>query len=189
MTFSEPPAAAAWQHRDSRQGFETVWFHRTANGYRIEGCTTALEDGEIWMVEYTIEVDSAWLTREALITGRTSGGSRRLHLAGDGTGHWLADGTPAPQLDGCLDVDLESSAMTNTLPVHRLALPMGGRANAPAAYVRAMDLSTDRLDQTYRRSDDRQYDYASPAFDYADFLEYDQSGLILEYPGIAVRVG
>ncbi len=33
------------------------------------------------------------------------------------------DGEPAPHLDGVLDVDLESSALTNAFPVHRLDYP------------------------------------------------------------------
>jgi hypothetical protein len=40
-------------------------------------------------------------------------------------------------LDGCLDADLESSAMTNAMPVRRLGLAVAARAAAPAAYFRA----------------------------------------------------
>lgn len=46
-----------------------------------------------------------------------------------------------------LDVDLESSALTNALPVHRMGLGIEPAADAPAAYVRALDLSVDRLEQ------------------------------------------
>jgi hypothetical protein len=35
----------------------------------------------------------------------------------------------------------------------------------------------------------QRYDYTAPAFDFACRLVYDGSGLILEYPGIAVRAG
>ena len=57
---------------------------------------------------------------------------------------------------------------------------------APAAYVRAFDLSVTRLDQAYRRLDDRRYDYASEDH-FRAVLEYDAAGLIVDYPGIAVR--
>jgi hypothetical protein len=43
---------------------------------------------------------------------------------------------------------------------------------APAAYVRALELSVIRLEQTYRRLDDRRYDYTSEA-DFRAVLEYD----------------
>jgi hypothetical protein len=92
-----------------------------------------------------------------------------------------------------MDVDLESSAMTNALPVHRLRLAVGAGAGAPAAYVHAASLNVDRLEQAYLRITDdsarQRYDYAAPAFDFTSRLGYDRSGLVLDYPGIAVRAG
>jgi uncharacterized protein len=74
-----------------------------------------------------------------------------------------------------------------------MGLHVGAEADAPAAYVRALDLSVLRLEQVYVRTTDesfrQRYDYASPAFDFACRLVYDESGLVLDYPGIAVRVG
>jgi hypothetical protein len=74
-------------------------------------------------VTYSIELDAAWTTRWARIGARTVSGTRETRLESAGHGRWLIDGVRAPDLDGCLDVDLESSAMTSTLPVRRLELP------------------------------------------------------------------
>ncbi|MFI8520025.1 putative glycolipid-binding domain-containing protein [Streptomyces sp. NPDC085481] len=192
MTFTEPPAAAAWQHREARSGFEVAWLHRSPDGLHLDGCTTAIEDGRIWAVEYSIRLDAHWHTRGAHVAGRSADGVRQIRLEADGTGHWLIDGTPAPHLDGCLDVDLESSALTNALPVRRMDLPIGATANAPAAYVTAPHLTVERLDQTYHRTTDQsrhqRYDYTAPAFHFTCRLVYDESGLPLDYPGIATRV-
>lgn len=191
MSFDVLPATAAWQHRDARLGFEVAYFQPAGRGYHINGCTTAVEDGQTWMVSYAIRLDQTWTTRSALISGRSASGARHVRLETDGLGHWRVDGEAASHLDGCLDVDLESSAMTNALPVHRLGLRVGARAPAAAAYVRALDFSVGRLDQDYLRCADedrhRRYDYAAPIFDFACRLVYDESGLVLEYPGIAVR--
>jgi uncharacterized protein len=54
-------------------------------------------------------------------------------------------------------------------------------------YVRAMDLSVTRLDQTYRRLGDRTFDYTSEGGAFRAVLEYDAAGLIVDYPGIAAR--
>ncbi len=193
MVFAPLPATVAWQHRGARSGFEVVYFQGHDDGCRIEGWTTAIEDGTPWAVEYTIEVDTAGATRSARIRGRSAGGFRSTLLEADGAGHWLVDGEPAPGLDGCLDVDLEASAMTNALPVRRMGLPVAGRAAAPAAYVRAVGLGVERLEQAYVRTTDeaacQRYDYAAPAFDFSCRLTYDGSGLVLDYPGIAVRAG
>ncbi len=193
MPFAAPPATAAWLHRDARSGFEVVYFHVLDDGCRIEGRTAAIEDGQTWAVDYAIQLDTTWTTRSARISGLSASGSRSTVLEADGSGHWLVDGEPAPHLDGSLDVDLESSALTNALPVHRMGLPVGGRAAAPAAYVRALDLTADRLEQTYvRRPDEssrQRYDYTAPAFGFRCRLVYDESGLVLDYPGLAVRAG
>jgi uncharacterized protein len=193
MSFAPVPATAAWHHRSARSGFEVVYFDARSEGCRIEGWTTAIEDGATWAVEYAIEVNTAWVTRGARIRGRSAGGFCSTLLEADGAGHWLIDGEPAPHLDGCLDVDLEASAMTNALPVRRMGLPVAAAAAAPAAYVRAVGLAVERLEQTYVRTTDestgQRYDYTAPAFDFGARLVYDQSGLVLDYPGIAVRAG
>lgn len=60
---------------------------------------------------------------------------------------------------------------------------------SPPAFVRAHDLSVERLEQTYTRlDDDGRFAYASSTFDFACELCYDRAGLIVEYPSIAVRV-
>ena len=191
MPFRPPPASACWQHRAARSGFEVAYFEATPDGLRIDGTTAAIEDAEAWVVTYLIRLDAAWATRSARVTARTAAGSRGTFLESDGAGHWLIDGSAAPQLDGCIDVDLESSAMTNALPVHRMNLGVGEAADAPAAYVRALGLTATRLDQVYRRIADedarQRYEYTAPAFSFTALLHYDDSGLVVDYPGIAVR--
>jgi hypothetical protein len=189
-----PPPFAVWRHHDAREGFEVVFLEaRRDGGLHVEGHTAALEDGEPFAVRYEIELDGRWRTRSARVAGRSLRGRRSIALEADGEGSWSVDGQPAPHLDGCLDLDLESSALTNAFPVHRLGLAPGASADAPAAYVRALDLAVDRLEQSYRRIDDggaggQRYDYAAPVFDFTGELAYDESGLVVEYPGLATRV-
>jgi uncharacterized protein len=193
MPFPPPPPAACWQHREARSGFEVAYFRPLEGGWAVDGTTAAIEDTQAWVVTYSIQLDAAWATRSAHITARTASGWRQAVLQSDGAGRWLIDADRAPDLDGCLDVDLESSAMTNTLPIHRLDLPAGAGAAAPAAYVRTPGLSVERLEQTYLRiageAAHHLYDYAAPAFGFTSRLAYDESGLVLDYPGIARRAG
>jgi hypothetical protein len=191
MSFAALPAVAAWQHQDARSGFEVVFFHSDSARYLIDGCTAAVEDGEPWVVEYAIELDADGRTQAARVFGRSAAGARSTTLDVDGSGRWLVDGVVVPELAGCLDVDLESSAITNALPVRRMNLPAGAQAAAPSAYVRAVDLSVERLDQTYARvggvASRQRFDYAAPRFDFTCQLDYDESGLVDRYPGIAIR--
>jgi uncharacterized protein len=189
----ELPPLAAWRHLGASEGFEVVFLRREGDGYRLDGHSTALDEGEAFGVRYAVTLDAGWATRSAVIVGRSGSGAYEVRLEGDGNGAWRIDGEPAPQLDGLLDVDLEASACTNAFPVKRLGLSVGDAADAPAAYVRAAVPDVERLEQRYRRLEDLEperarYDYDSPAFDFRAVLTYDEFGLVLDYPGIAVRV-
>lgn len=190
MAFTELPASAAWRHLDARAGFEVVFASIGPDGPAFEGATSAVEEGEPWFVGYQLELRADWSTVGAVVRNRSSRGAADTRLQSGGGG-WLIDGSPAPHLDGCLDVDLESSSLTNAFPVHRLGLAVGEAADAPAAYVRALDLEVQRLEQRYVRLPDgaggQRYHYCSPQFDFECELTYDRSGLVVDYPGIAVR--
>jgi hypothetical protein len=192
MTSQFPgTSVAAWEHRGARQGFEVAFFDDPSAG-RLVGCTTAIESDEAFVVEYDIVLDAQWYTRSARVVSRSSGGRSTAIIEADGQGRWTVNGSSARHLDGCLDIDLESSALTNAFPVRRLHLAPGDEADAPAAYVRALDSSVGRLEQRYRRLDDEgsrsRYDYHSSTFDFRCDLTYDGSGLVVDYPGIARRV-
>jgi len=182
MGHEELPPFAAWQFVDAVDGFEVV--HRGAAG--IRGHTSAVEAGQAYAVHYEIELDARWRTRKVVVHNDTVDGPRSTELLSDGEGAWTVDGGAAPHLDGLYDVDLEASACTNTLPVHRLDLPQGELVSASAVYVQALDLQVRRLDQTYRRLDDHRFDYHSEGGFHA-VLVYDSYGLVLDYPGIATR--
>jgi hypothetical protein len=189
---SELPAHAAWRHVGSRDGFEVTIFRRDSDGHSAVGQANAVEGTSAWALRYRLDFDETWSTRAARITSICSGDTTVLEVAAAGRGRWLVDGEPAAELDDCLDVDLEASAFTNALPVHRLRLRVGQAAEAPAVYVRAQSLGVERLEQTYERLPDggdgtHRYAYSAPAFAFSAELSYDAYGLVLRYPGIAIR--
>jgi hypothetical protein len=193
MALSDLPAYAAWQHLQVRTGFEVVFLAPVAGGgYCAEGGSTAVEDDEGWTVRYAIEVGADGLTQRARVSNISATGRHQMTLEAVRPGRWTIDGKPLHQLDGCFDIDLECSALTNALPVHRLGLRVGEHAEAPAAFVRATDLRVERLEQQYTRLDHREigqrYRYVAQRFDVDCDLAYDSSGLILDYPGLAARV-
>lgn len=185
------PATACWRHHGLREGFEVAFFTMAQDALSIEGVTSGLENGEGWVVSYLLEVDDLWRTRKALIRSRTQAGTAEVTLESDGTGLWSVDGRVREELNGCMDVDLESSSLTNAFPVHRLDLHFGESADAPAAYVRTSTLIVERLSQRYTRlgvaTGEQQYQYEAPTFDFRCRLVYDRFGLVVEYPGIASR--
>jgi len=180
--FTELPPYAAWRFVDAVDGFEVMF----AEPRQLRGHISAVEDGQAYAVDYEITLNDGWRTREVRVSSETVAGSRSKVLLCNGDGRWTVNGVAAPHLDGLIDVDLEASACTNTLPVHRLRLPVGEDVVASAVYVQALDLAVRRLDQTYRRLDDHRFDYSAEGGFHA-VLTYDTYGLVVDYPGIATR--
>jgi hypothetical protein len=190
MTFSGPPPVAAWRHQEARTGFEVAGVQQNGAGWAFDGCTTAVEDGEAWVVDYEIRVEADWRTRSARVSRRVGAVTGSVTVEGDGHGRWWVDGDRRDDLTGCRDVDLESSALTNAFPVHRLALEPGQSSPAPAVYIRT-SLAVERLEQAYSRIDreerQQRFRYRAPTFGFECELRYDAAGFALSYPGIAVR--
>lgn len=192
MRLSRLPVAASWMHEDARRGFEVVFFRAaTAAGHRLVGQTTANEEAVLWSVGYDVRVDAEWRTRAVRANALTAAGVREVALTRDSDDRWTVDGDARPDLDGCVDIDFESSAVTNTFPIHRLEFVEGAVVEVPSAFVRADDLRVERLEQTYTllaaSAERLTFRYESPAFGVVCDLEYDAAGLIVEYPGIASR--
>lgn len=75
-------------------------------------------------------------TRRARVWADTLARTGEIVVASDGDGTWMLHGAPAPHLDGLIDIDLEASACTKTLPIHRTSFPAGEVVHAAAVYVR-----------------------------------------------------
>ena len=111
--MADPPATAAWRLVGPHTGFEVLFLGREQDSCHFEGHWTGVEEGEAWGIRYAIVVDAGWVTRSAHVVGRSALGAYEVRLEGDGADELRVDGRQAPQLDGCLDVDLEGSAFTN----------------------------------------------------------------------------
>ncbi len=186
-----PPLSGSWTHTGVRSGFEVAFFGQSDAGPWLRGHTSARERGSVWSVSYRVDLAGDWSTRRVRVRNATATGERERSLARTPAGRWTVDGVPRPDLEGCVDVDLESSAVTNTLPVHRIPFALGAPVQVPAAFVRADDLEVERIHQTYElldvTPDGLRFSYASVTFEFECELTFDAAGLVLEYPGIATR--
>lgn len=200
--FANLPPSAAFVHSGARDGFESVCFRgpdgsatssptRGVAEFLIEGGTAAVEDGVPWSVQYRIAVDPGWLVTRVEATGIAPTGHHQL-LAEIRDGRWWVNDRERPDLDGCLDVDFESSLVTNTIAVHRInAVSSTTPVETPAAFVRAEDLRVERLEQTYLCVDQGDhgsvFDYTSSTFGFACQIIFDASGVVTAYPGLGRR--
>ncbi len=174
-----------WRRLDV-PGREEARVERTATGWRLAGQLDVGDAGVAAQLQYTIECDSEWRTRRAIIEGVAGGGPVRVALEADAAGHWTRDGTPVPELAGALDVDLGFTPATNTLPIRRLDLAVGESADVLSAWLRFPELRLERLEQTYTRETEQSFRYRALVDGelFTARLDTDPFGRVLCYEGL-----
>jgi uncharacterized protein len=82
-----------------------------------------------------------------------------------------------------------STVLTNTLAVRRLDLEVGGASTLDVVWIDTpAGREVVRIPQSYTRVGIRAYRFEVVGSDFAADLEIDEFGLVLAYPGLAVRV-
>jgi hypothetical protein len=158
-----------------------------------------------YRLEYDLTTTRGYVTGRLSVRTRGDGWSRTLDLERAGSGRWSARytsegaadlGTPGGDLDsmaGALDVDLGLSPLTNSMPVLRHALHLGGGPTEfLMAWVSVPDLSVQpsRQRYTFLRQDAEAHvvRYESVGGTFTAEIAFDADGIVLDYPGIARRV-
>jgi uncharacterized protein len=167
---------------------EHARFERAAGGGEISGAVMIAEQGAPLRVDYRIGCDEDWRTRTVEVHTAWQGARRLLCLDRDSAGHWRRDGEPGPELDGCIDVDLEVTPATNALPINRLRLPVGGRQEILAAWVRFPTLRVIPARQSYERLAESRYRYTSLDSGFTAVVDVDGDGVPIDYEGIWRRI-
>jgi hypothetical protein len=170
-------------------GCEHLSLRPTPEGARALGLILRMLDGHHYHCRYELETDAAWHVRRLslALSGDVEAGPKRLQLGSDGAGHWQVDGAAAPELDGCLDVDIQVTPFTNTLPIRRLDLAEGESADIRVVYVPLPALSPAPVEQRYtclqpRGSQVGRYRYEGLFRNFAAELPVDADGLVMDYP-------
>ncbi len=175
-------------------GLEHVIVSAEATAWRARGRVIMAEE-RLVSVDYEVRCDAAVCVTGLTISVRDSAGQADLLLAADGDGHWQANGTARPDLDGCIDLDIDCTPLTNTLPIRRLDWSAGQAHDLDVVYVSVPDLSVSRARQRYtllapgagEEADQRVFRYESGSFR-AD-LPVDSDGVVVDYPGLWARIG
>ena len=149
------------------------------SGLSLVGTVIGAEAARPIRVEYRVLTDAKGLTTAAHVRDLRGFEQRVLALARDPKGGWTVDGKAVKALKGCTDVDLGCSPSTNTLPIRRLRLAIGGSHTIQAAWIRFPELTVVKTAQTYTRLDEFTYRYSAGT--YTGELSVDDEGLVASY--------
>ena len=161
-----------------------------------DGLVLLYRDGLSLRCHYRLTADAQWRARVLDLVLQEGGHEPRetaLNLTGDGKGHWRVNGTPSPELDGCLDLDIQVTPFTNTLPIRRLDLAAGEIADIRAVYVPLPDLVPVPAEQSYAclrppGLSGGLFRYESRASGFSADLPVDSGGFVVDYPDSFRRI-
>ncbi|GAA3737487.1 hypothetical protein HDA32_005432 [Spinactinospora alkalitolerans] len=181
---------AAWTRLDVPEGLCLGTLAAEPGGFRLEASEVVVDRRERFSCRFTVCTDLAWATREVRAEVLTEEGARSIELTCGG-GQWRVDGRRDPALDGCVDVDVAATPLTNTLPIRRLGLAPGEFRDIGVAWIDVPSLKVHRMKQRYTRLTQsgglERYEYRAPGFGAFD-LTVDGDGLVIDYEHFARRI-
>lgn len=170
-----------WQVLDP-QGIEHCHVTATARDTRVRSALITPTYG----LFYRLKLDEAGHSRTIRLE-HTDG--RVLELFSDGAGNWSDDrAEPLPALRGCVDIDISASPLSNSLPLWRCDWIIGQPQRFAMAWIDTEAMTVQRDEQLYTRLDDSHFRYQSADASFDCTLTVDTDGLVLDYPGLFVRV-
>lgn len=173
-------ATILWRRTD-RPGHEAARIVQGTAGWRLAGTAVFEHEGEACRLDYRVACDREWRTVSTRVAGWIGDRAIDVEISVDAAGRWTMNGSERREVEGCVDVDLNFSPSTNTLPIRRLNLAVGESAEVRAAWLRFPSFELEPLEQTYRRTDEETYRYESAGGSFAADLRANAAGLVTEY--------
>ncbi|HKE55254.1 MAG TPA: putative glycolipid-binding domain-containing protein [Pyrinomonadaceae bacterium] len=163
-------------------GHDACRLYRLNSERRLEGTSLFLHEGRNCQLSYLIVCDEIWQTKKAVVWGWVGDQDVNLELYVDAHRRWQVNGVTKPAVERCMDLDLNFSPSTNLLPIRRLRLEVGQRAEVEAAWLRFPSLELEPLSQVYERLGQFKYLYSSHGGNFVAELTVNQAGFVTFYP-------
>ena len=170
-----------WRRLDM-PGHESARMFLTKSRWTLTGTAVFVHGHEPCRLNYVMKCDSQWQTLSAKIAGWVGNEVIGVDISVDSDRRWWRNNEQCADVTGCMDLDLNFSPLTNTLPIRRLNLVVGRGANVRAAWLRFPSFKLEPLEQTYRRVKTSKYLYESAGGRFVAELEVDKAGLVIHYP-------
>ena len=157
------PRTLRWRPGRGRAGARVVM--QSEGEIRATSVVIGEHEGVAYGARYELVCDEQ--LAHPLAVDRMHATAARCSLESDGEGRWTdAAGKPLPALDGCIDIDLSASPLTNTLPVRRCGIdPAMGTMRFRMASFRSTRWSRSRTSRSIRRSTTRAASASRPRTD------------------------
>jgi hypothetical protein len=199
--------AVAW-NKDDPPGAELAIVEFAGDLMRAHGVAIGSEP-EPYRLDYELETHEGFVTSRVRVRASGRTWFRELELRRRAGRGWTADvsqegGLPLPDAGGdvadfaaALDADLGLSPLFNTMPVLRHGIHHGSSADDfLMVWISVPDLSLHASAQRYTHVESRgadehvvRFEAVGEGDDFEANVVFDAHGLVVDYPGIARRIG
>ncbi|HEX2271958.1 MAG TPA: putative glycolipid-binding domain-containing protein [Pyrinomonadaceae bacterium] len=170
-----------WRRLDC-PGHESAAIFHEDNAWHLQGTAVFLYNNVACRLNYQIICDSRWHTRSARVDGWVGNSTIESAIVVAPDRRWRLNERDCPQVEGCVDLDLNFSPSTNLLPIRRLELSPGEEKEVRAAWLRFPSFELEPLTQLYRRMDENTYRYESSGGEFVRELTVNEDGFVTNYP-------
>src|ERR1700704_1417703 len=115
------PHTVLWRRLDV-PGHEACRLIALETGWKISGSAVFDYEQRACRMGYEISCDAQWRTLSAVVSGWVGEQDIEIEVSRVEPGLWRLNGREIQEVAGCIDVDLNFSPSTNTLPIRRLGL-------------------------------------------------------------------
>ena len=169
------------------EGLEHVTLEASAGGCAAQGVAVGATGSVPFGLRYRLEIAGDWTPRSLRL--ETTDGRGVILRREPGDRWFLGDGSELAALAGCVDIDLQGSPLTNTLPIRRLRLGDGRSAEIDVAYVPFDTFQPVVFRQRYTcLKAGRLYRYENADGSFSADLPVDEYGLVMDYPALFERL-
>lgn len=157
------------------------------NGTEINSVIVGSNGHKIYRVEYRIKTNPQWETLFFEVKSQHSDKISCYRFESNGKGNWMTNGKPAPQFNGCMDIDISLTPFTNTLPINRLKLPQEDSQEIQVIYLDILAQQIVPVRQKYTCLSETTYRYENVPNDFEAVVTVDEVGLVVDYPQLFIR--
>jgi hypothetical protein len=169
-----------WRRLDGA-GHDACRLVEKEGGWRLEGAAVFKHEGVPACLDYKVDCDGEWRTREGAVHGWVGARSVDFRVTRAPDGVWTLNGQVMPNLAECVDLDLGFTPATNLFQLRRVALQVGQAADVPVAWIDVTGDTLEIVHQRYERRSAEEYWYESLQFEYYALLHVNAAGFVLKY--------
>ena len=142
---------------------------------------------KLYQVKYKIQLNPFWQTYYCLVEAQFDDEIKSFEFSKNEKEEWSLNGKYQPEFDGCLDVDIPLTPLTNSLPINRLQFKQNQEEKIDVVYIDLLENEIRRVKQKYQRISNEIYKYENIPNDFEAEIKVDNLGFVIDYPQLFKR--